>query len=588
MNAKELSTHMAKNVGLVSEFLLPGGKKKGGEWCCGSTSGDSGDSLKVRLVGEKAGVWCDFATEQSGDLLDLWQVCRGIGLIEAINQASDFLGVKKDLRVGIQKTYTKPEVKMFKKPTDRVIEWLTAERRLTPATIKTYRVASKDLIYAVFPHFHGDVLANYKARNIENKKDMRVHAGGEPCLFGWQAIQENARSVTICEGEIDAMTLYQYGHPALSVFSGAGNYQWIDSEFDRLDRFSEIFISMDMDDAGRQAVPAIVERLGADRCRVVRLPRKDANECLIDGVQKEEIDSCFDQAIYLIPETLKRPNEFLEEVIREFYPEDDKEIGTFLPWPKTFKEWRLRDSELSVWTGINGHGKSMILGYAMLSAIEAGEKVCIASLEMPPRKTLMRMVRQLAGERMPSPSGIKQILDQLSDKLWVFNVVGSTEAKTVLDTFIYARKRFMVSHFVIDSLTKIVRKDDDYNAQKEVVEMFVDFKNEHGGHVHLVTHARKGSNEDTAPRKMDVKGAGAVTDLADNVVSVWRNKKKEEGAGDVADPDCMLYLDKQRNGEWEGSIQLWFDKASMQYRENAITAIKHHKIMDEQITEETF
>lgn len=44
------------------------------------TAGESGKSLKVCIGGDKAGLWKDFATEQSGDLIDLWAACRGFGI----------------------------------------------------------------------------------------------------------------------------------------------------------------------------------------------------------------------------------------------------------------------------------------------------------------------------------------------------------------------------------------------------------------------------------------------------------------------------------------------------------------------------
>lgn len=73
------------------------------------------------------------------------------------------------------------------------------------------------------------------------------------------------------------------------------------------------------------------------------------------------------------------------------------------------------------------------------------------------------------------------------------------------------------------------------------------------------------------------KGSEAISDLADNVFSVWRNKAKEleiqklqlqktKPASNLLDkPDCLLTCDKNRNGEWEGKIALWFDKPSYQY-----------------------
>ena len=45
----------------VARHLMPQGKKEGNEWCIGSIHGETGKSLKIKLTGEKAGLWCDFA-----------------------------------------------------------------------------------------------------------------------------------------------------------------------------------------------------------------------------------------------------------------------------------------------------------------------------------------------------------------------------------------------------------------------------------------------------------------------------------------------------------------------------------------------
>lgn len=45
--------------------------------------------------------------------------------------------------------------------------------------------------------------------------------------------------------------------------------------------------------------------------------------------------------------------------------------------------------------------------------------------------------------------------------------------------------------------------------------------------MHIVIHPRKGANESTPPGKLDNKGTGALSDLADNCFTIWRNKDKE-------------------------------------------------------------
>jgi twinkle protein len=81
----------------------------------------------------------------------------------------------------------------------------------------------------------------------------------------------------------------------------------------------------------------------------------------------------------------------------------------------------------------------------------------------------------------------------------------------------------------------------------------------------MVHHVRKGESEMSAPGKFDIKGAGAITDMVDNVFIVWRNKKAErEGKGE---PTCIVACEKQRNGEYEGKFGFWFDLDSQQYLE---------------------
>jgi twinkle protein len=70
--AKDISKRLTERAEEVARYLLPNGKQHGNEWCVGNIQGDSGKSLKVCLKGNKAGVFSDFATGESGDFLDLW------------------------------------------------------------------------------------------------------------------------------------------------------------------------------------------------------------------------------------------------------------------------------------------------------------------------------------------------------------------------------------------------------------------------------------------------------------------------------------------------------------------------------------
>jgi hypothetical protein len=74
--------------------LLPGGRVVGPEWHAGSLRGDPGDSLRVRMRGERAGRWADFATgEKGGDPVSLAAAVARTRQIEGAKQLARMLGI---------------------------------------------------------------------------------------------------------------------------------------------------------------------------------------------------------------------------------------------------------------------------------------------------------------------------------------------------------------------------------------------------------------------------------------------------------------------------------------------------------------
>lgn len=418
----------------------------------------------------------------------------------------------------------------------------------------------------------------------KGKKQTLVEPGCKPSLFGWQTIKSSDREVTIIEGELDCCSLYQYARPALSVPFGGGKgdkQQWVEYEWENLEQFEMIYICMDNDKVGDIATLELIERLGRHRCMIVTLPKKDANKCLQEGVTKEEIDICFVEAKSLDPVELKRASAFKDRTIDRFYPPDGIVPGLVTPFPKLKNRLRIRPGEVSTWTGINGHGKSQTLGQFMIHFAWQGARVCIASLEMKPEATLARMTRQLTNERVPSRKLLDKAFDWMHDKIFIFDVVGVVNYRKVLEVFKYAYHRYGVSQFVIDSFMRCNVDEEDKKAQLDFMNQIVAFVNQYGAHIHVVCHPRKGLNEEHYVGKMDVKGSGCLTDLPWNVFSIWRNKNKErELSGEAQpgnkkrghkdkdireEPDGMFICDKQREGEWENMVGLYFDPESQRY-----------------------
>lgn len=591
----EVKRMLADRAQGVAEMLLPDGRKDGAEWRVGSTAGEKGQSLGVHLTGEKAGIWYDFATGEGGDLLDLWVATRGGTLSDALRDAKRWLGISDPM------PYREPARSYVRPPKPKgatglkggPLDYLTGKRAIPLEILQRYKVAARDT-EIIFPFILPDgTLALAKAREaVDGAAPKPTAKDCEPILFGWQAVPEDARELVITEGEIDALSWAAYGRAAVSVPFGGGKgakQQWIESDFDRLDRFERIYLSTDMDKPGEEAASEIADRLGRHRCYRVKLPHKDANECLVAGVSREAMDAAIAAAANLDPDGLRRPADFLDEVTNLFWPAKGEHIGYTLPYTKLDGKLYLRPAEVTLWSGASGTGKSQILSDCIPKWIDSGSRVCLASFEMKCAQTLKRLVKQTGGVDRPDISYIERVVRWLDRGLLLYERVGKANVVDLLAIFDYARAKYGCDQFVIDSLMRLGVAQDDYNGQEGVMYRLVDWAIDHGVHVHLVAHARKGERGQGAPETEDIKGAMEIGANAFNILTVWRNRKIEEDVRVAEDevekaksddvraaaierldelldkPGVIINVAKQRNGDFEGKVRLYFNRENYQY-----------------------
>lgn len=452
-------------------------------------------------------------------------------------------------------TYTKPDVSL-EKPKSEVIKYLN-KRGFSDKTIEFFKIGEKNEAVAI-PYYKDGKLVNVKYRPIEKKKDIWTEKNPEPTLFNRDNIDMSAKTLLICEGEYDCMAFYEYGIESVSIPYGVNAFQWVDNEWDWLQKFSEYYICFDNDSAGNTGAEILSNKLEKWKCRKVILPYKDANDCLQKKVQAQGIVSCISQACDFAPDMLTSPDFYTEEII-DLMDNPNKLLGIPTAWEKLDKllgGWR--QSELTIWSGQSGSGKSTILNQHIISLVKRDINVCIASLEMPPVRYLRWLLLQYTGRQFPSHAAIRNALSWLTGKLYIINSTESMNINTLLEIFEYAARRYNAQHFIIDSLMRIdVPGENKWDAQKEFITKLLTFSKKFCVHVHLVAHSRKSGADSDTPDKMDVKGSGDITDLAHNVLIMWRPP-----ANDVSlkknNPDAILHVKKNRELGLQGSIGLYF------------------------------
>jgi len=221
LEAKKLKAELAEQMQAVAKFLLPNGQRIDLQWTCGSPKGEPGQSLKLELYGDKAGIWNDFAEEEGGDILDLWQSARDVEFKTALEEACQFLEDRNSLETDSQvngkkkvmskhNNKNKPSTPMKSKPTHtwyyrngigevigKVLRWDAVDGSCKQ--VKPY----------FNPDGNGGFLAGIPA-GLNNKRP----------LYGDRPVKDGI--IVITEGEKAADAVRQMGIPACTSLGGSG------------------------------------------------------------------------------------------------------------------------------------------------------------------------------------------------------------------------------------------------------------------------------------------------------------------------------------------------------------------------------
>ena len=292
-------------------------------------------------------------------------------------------------------------------------------------------------------------------------------------------------------------------------------------------------------------------------------------------VSQSTVQEFYNEGYGLAEFKVKSTDIFANDLVKYFGEEIHS--GKSLGWVKTEDKFRVRASELTILTGVSGHGKSMWLSQVILSMMKQNTKCLIASLEMRPVLTLARMVTQALGSPEPTDEYIHKFCERAKDKLYIYDQTGVTTSQDMVATLYYGKHILGVEVFVIDSLMKLNDiSEESLDAQKRFVNTLAVVCRDLQIHIFLVAHTRKMKSEEEIPDATDLMGSSHLRNLCDSLILCWRNRSKQKliEAGNTPEaelkiiPDAKVFVQKQRNAQWEGSFNFWFDQKSLTYKES--------------------
>ena len=334
------------------------------------------------------------------------------------------------------------------------------ERKLTAQTIKTFKVTvlqdDTNKVRAVYPRFDNDGM------HIGNK--LRLRFGGDflwegeakrAVLFGQNLFPKGGRTITITEGQDDAMAVYQmFGsrYPVVSVDSAGEAARQVAEQFEYLNSFENIVVNFDKDEAkinpqtgeirypGQEAALAVAGQFAVGKVKNLQLAdAKDANDYLVKGWAEKYVKEWWAAPIFT-PSGLKLGRDMWDEISK---PKNYETV--MYPFESMNRDlYGMRLSEVVLLTADTGVGKTSVVKEIEHHLLAEGKSVGFLHLEEPNADTCIGLMSIAANKPLHLPDVRAEVTED--------------EFRTYYDDTINNDRVVIWDHFGANSIIEVLNK----------------------------------------------------------------------------------------------------------------------------------
>lgn len=423
-----------------------------------------------------------------------------------------------------------------------------------------FRLSDGELNQIIFPVGKD----RFQHRSIADKNFWFSGSGKQTKLFGEELFERGgAKAITICEGYIDALSVYQMmgEYPVVAVTSASSAKTECARSIDFLNSFETIYICFDNDDPGERAAKEVASLFDYRKTKFVKMDRlKDPNEYLEAGKEKEFASAWWASKNYT-PDNIVFDFKDIDALIDG----EGEEPSVSFPFAKINEmTYGIRLGEVVLLTGQEGIGKTEVIRAIEYSILkETTDNIGIIHLE----ESKLRAIKGLVGLDLKQPvhlpdslltkEDIKAAYHKLSgekERIFFYTDNRSEDMNDLLQSI-----RFMVTaldckYVFLDHITLCVTGLEDVDERRflDVLSTkLLKLTEELHFSLILVSHL----NEENKTR-----GSKNISKIADTHIFLDRNP-------DDMDPiernTTKLYLRKNRYGAATGPAgQLFFDAAT--------------------------
>ena len=457
------------------------------------------------------------------------------------------------------------------------------DRKITKDTARKFNTLTKKKGSMTTHHIYqyydskGNHICN-KVRDTANKKFWSEGSMSEAGLFGQNVFTQKAKFITITEGEVDAMSAYQLmgsQWPVVSLKNGAASaVSNCKQSFEYLNQFGNIVLCFDNDKAGKKAANEVAEIFEPNKCKIMQLDLKDANECLKVGMKSEDFINAWWASKPFTPAGIIN----LHDLGDSLYDEDYCETCLY-PWSNlNEKTYGMRTGELVTFTSGAGMGKSSIMRELMHHLMmNTKDNIGVLAMEESVRNTAFNIMSVEANARLY----IKEVRDKFtrdelkgfqaktldSGRFFAFDHFGSISNDEILGRVRYMAKALGTKWVILDHLSILVSGQEDNGDERKSIDILMtklrSLVEETGIGLILVSHLRRPSgdrgHEDGREVSLShLRGSASIAHLSDSVIALERNQQADDEQ--AANTTTIRILKNRYTGDTGISCYLHYDK----------------------------
>ena len=425
------------------------------------------------------------------------------------------------------------------------------ERAMPAGAVGKYGAVVTDT-HHYYPYFAEDRAepVAFKVRHIKDKTFRVVGSLKGAGLFGQHRYGSGSQNrVVVVEGECDAIAaaaLLNQDTPVVSLKGGAAAAgRDFKEAYDFLDKFKEIVLCFDADDAGKAGVEKAAE-VFAGKLKVVKLnPKlgKDANDYLKAGLQSEFIEAVATASSY-VPKGIMGKDELWERLNSD----RPKAIGDY-PWSKINGiTYGFRPTELITITAGSGLGKSSILRELVMHVKNTTDhRIGTLFMEESVERTaegfmsvdLSTPVHLPTSQVQRGSDEYRASFDRVfgDEQLVIMNAAFDTGAtvEQIISRVRYLIKALDCKVIILDHISILVsagQHNDERKALDEIMTRLRALTQDTGCVLFAVSHLKrpegKAHEEGAATSLSQLRGSAAIAQLSDFVIGLERHAQHED------------------------------------------------------------